>query len=281
MTKVEGKPGPAPLALPAGWPIEEYCRYLANVKRQGGGTVRDRRLQLARFGRSHPDPWAVDGEDVAVYLLPAKPEYAKSERAALHGFYHWAAKQRLSTIDPTLGIEVSVPRTEPRPCPDEVWQEAKRRLLASTDAQERATGRMIALAGLCGLRRAEVAQVHTRDVQGGYLRVEGKGHVVRMVILQPRVAALIRSEPEGWLFLGASGEPMTPDAVGRRISRALPPPWTAHTLRHRYATVLYERTNDLLLVQQMLGHESPVTTQRYVKRNTARDSAIAALMDDE
>ena len=279
MTKLEGRPGPSPRPLPAAWPIEDYCRYLANVKRQNERTVRSRRLQLARFGRSHPDPWTVDRDDVAIYVLPGKPEYAKSRLSGLHGFYSWAAKSHLSTIDPTLGIEVHIPRAEPRPCPDEVWQAVERRLMASPDAQERATGLMIALAGFSGLRRVEIAQAHTRDIEGDYLRVLGKGRVARLVITAPRIEEAFKRAPEGYLFPGPGGKPLTADVVGRRISRELPAGWTAHTLRHRFATVLYERTNDLVLVQQMLGHASPTTTQRYVKRNTARDKAIAALMD--
>lgn len=281
MTKVEGKPGPAPLPLPAGWPIEEYCRHLAAVERQGVGTVRTRRLQLARFGRSYPDPWAVDRDDVGHYLLDAAPEYAKSVRAGLHGFYAWAATGRLSTIDPTLGIKVRVPTTEPRPCPDEIWKVIELRLMASPDVQERATGLMIGLAGRCGLRRAEIAATHTRDVQGEYLRVTGKGGVTREIALPPRIKAAVLAAPDGLVFPGARpGKPITPDAAGRRISRELPAGWTAHTLRHRYATEAYERTGDLLLVQRMMGHASPVTTMRYIRRSGIRDRALAAFMDE-
>jgi integrase len=282
MTRLEGKPGPSPLSMPPGWPIEEYCRHLLINERQGRGTVRERRLQLARFGRSHPDPWSVDRDDVAIYLLPAKPEYAKNIKAGLHGFYAWAAASRRSTIDPTLGIRVKVPKAEPRPCPDEVWQDIQRRLMVSGDPRERATGLMIGLAGLMGLRRAEIAHTHPRDVEGGSsLRVVGKGGVARSVVLPPSIKAAILAAPAGWLFPGADpGQPITPDAAGRRISRALPPGWTAHTLRHRFATVAYERTNhDLLRVQRMMGHSSPVTTERYIKSSTADDALLAELMD--
>jgi integrase len=276
-----GRPGPAPRPLPAAWPIEDYCRHLAAVERQGEGTVLTRRRQLARFGRSHPDPWAVDRDDVGIYLLDAKPEYAKSVRSGLHGFYAWSAAQRMSTIDPTLGIRIKVPRTEPRPCPDGLWKDAERRLMASPDARERATGLMIGLGGRCGLRRAEIAHTHTGDVQGEYLRITGKGGVTREIVLPPRIGAAVLAAPDGLLFPGARpGESITPDAAGRRISAALPPGWTAHTLRHRYATEAYERTGDLLLVQRMMGHASPATTMRYIKRSGLRDRALAAFMDE-
>ena len=40
--------------------------------------------------------------------------------------------------------------------------------------------------------------------------------------------------------------------------------WTAHSLRHRYATTTYAVTRDLLLVSKLLGHASVETTQRYI-----------------
>jgi integrase len=46
-------------------------------------------------------------------------------------------------------------------------------------------------------------------------------------------------------------------------------PATAHQLRHRFATRLYQATKDLRLVQEMLGHESVATTQRYADFSTA------------
>lgn len=282
MTRMEGRPGPAPMPLPAGWPIEAHCHHLASVERQKAGTVALRRRQLARFGRSHPDPWAVDRDDVGLYLLTAAAETAKSTRAALHGFYAWAAAQRLGPgIDPTLGIKVRVPEAEPRPCPDEVWEPVERRLLASADPRERATGLMIGLGARCGLRRAEIAKLHTRDVEGAYLRVVGKGGRGRMVPLPARVKAAILARPPGIVFPGAApGRPITPDIAGRRISRALGSPWTAHTLRHRYATEAYEASGgDLLLVQRLLGHASPVTTQRYIRRCSSKDAKLAAFMD--
>lgn len=281
MTKLEGRPGPAPRPLPAGWPIEEYCHHLHTAKRQKQTTLRTRRAQIARFARAHPDPWAVERDDVAIYLLGYKPETAKSVKAGLHGLYAWAAAARLSTIDPTLGIDVAVPRTDARPCPDEVWRPVEERLNASHDAQERATGLMIGLGARCGLRRSEVAHTHTSDAQGHYLRVTGKGDVVRMVVLPPPLKRALLAAPAGYLFPGASpGAPITADAAGRRIGRALGDGWTAHSLRHRYATELYERTHDLTLVQQMLGHSSPVTTQRYIRRNAARDQMIAEWMGE-
>lgn len=45
---------------------------------------------------------------------------------------------------------------------------------------------------------------------------------------------------------------------------ALPDPWTAHCLRHAFATDLYAQTRDLVVVAEVLGHASTRTTERYV-----------------
>lgn len=48
------------------------------------------------------------------------------------------------------------------------------------------------------------------------------------------------------------------------MAAALPPGWTAHTLRHRFATRSYAATRDLATVQELLGHAKPETTRLYV-----------------
>lgn len=266
--------GPAARPLPPGWLIQEWSAWLANVRRCRPATVRHRRYQLARFAAAHPDPWAVDADDVGLYLIGKADETAKNDLAAIRSWYRWAAIRRLGPdgFDPTVGIEVRVPRAEARPCPDDVWRAA----IESTDS---GTALMIDIAARCGLRRSEVAAVHTGDVQGRYLRVEGKGGVVRMVLLPDGFGARITNRPAGYLFPGEHGGHLTADAVGRRISHALPDGWTAHTLRHRYATRAWEASGDLILVQRMLGHSSPTTTQRYIGAvSTERERALAVAM---
>jgi integrase len=267
--------------MPDGWPIDEWCTWMANVERLKASTVRMRRYQLAHFARGHRDPWTVDRDDVGLYLLPYnRHETAKGSLAAVRGFYRWAAQERRgpSGFDPTVGLRVRVPRAEARPCPDTVWMGVEDRLLASHDQLDRDTGLMISLAARCGLRRSEIAGCHVRDHEGDMLRVTGKGDVTRRVILPAGVggAILLRG---GWVFPGEHGH-ITADAVGRRVSAALPHGWTAHTLRHRFATELYDRNGgDLLMVQRMLGHASPVTTQRYIALRDKRYAALAAQMD--
>ena len=67
-----------------------------------------------------------------------------------------------------------------------------------------------------------------------------------------------------------------PAWIGKLATRVLPPPWTLHKLRHRFATVTHDATGDLIVVQQLLGHASLATTQTYVAVNRSR-MRVAAL----
>lgn len=280
MTRENGRPGPAPWRMPAGWPIDAYCEHLRQ-QRFAESSVRIRRLQLAAFGRAHPDPWAVTRVDVAMYLLPLADQTARSLRAALGGFYVWAALEMLpgAGMDPTIGVRVRVPPGLPRPCPDDIWQPAESRLLASGDPADRATGVMLSLAARAGLRRAEIAGISSRDVAGDRLRVVGKGEKPRAVLL-PALAPVrdYLAHAGGYAFPNGHGGHLTADVVGRRISRELPDPWTAHTLRHRFATHYYSKRRDVLEVQRLLGHASIATTQIYVQLLDTGDDAELARM---
>ena len=125
---------------------------------------------------------------------------------------------------------------------------------------------MLLLAASCGLRRAEIAGLHTDMLSGGRLRVTGKGGRTRMVpVRNEDLVRMLAEWPEGWLFPGRFGGPVTPDYVGRRLSKLLGRGWSAHSLRHRYASTVYAGSRDVLALQKLLGHSSPETTQRYVE----------------
>lgn len=133
---------------------------------------------------------------------------------------------------------------------------------------------MLLLASYGGLRRCEIAGLHTRDVADGMMRVTGKGGRVRVVPIHRRLRgdleAWITEAGDGYLFPGQTDGHLAPQTVGTLLSQLLGPGWTAHTLRHRFATRSYDGSGDLLAVQQLLGHAKPETTMRYVRLNTDR-----------
>ncbi|MDN5768083.1 MAG: site-specific integrase [Humibacillus sp.] len=141
----------------------------------------------------------------------------------------------------------------------------------------------VQLAAFAGLRRAEIARIHTRDIEDDCLHVVGKGGHERLVPLHPELRAALRAElarrrvglpgvgwgstdprPDGWLFPSdRPGEPITAGHIAKLVAAALPPGFTTHTLRHRFATRAYRVGRDLRAVQELLGHAAPETTARY------------------
>ena len=109
------------------------------------------------------------------------------------------------------------------------------------------------------------------------LRVLGKGRKERMVPLLPVITAAIEAytaacpyqlEPAGPLFRGSRGGALSPRIIQKalqdlRRNLGLPEGTTPHALRHSFATHLLAGGGDLRQIQELLGHASLSTTQRY------------------
>lgn len=129
----------------------------------------------------------------------------------------------------------------------------------------------------CGLRVSEVCGLLIANLffEEGFIRITGKGDKERLVpIGESAIAAVnayFRCRPEagvGNLFVNRSGNAMSRVAVFNMvkkraamagISKSISP----HTFRHSFATHMIENGADLRAVQQMLGHESILTTEIY------------------
>lgn len=272
--------------FPEAWTalVERYSTYLVAAGRRPG-TVRQHRAHLGMLAAHHPDPITITEDDLLTYLAGKNwaPETRKSARSVLKVFFAWAvARGRIRQDDPARDLPtVRVPPGKPHPVPASAIRAAFDR---GNDAERCA----LALAGYAGLRRAEVAAfVPSRhyDPDAGNLRVTGKGGRTRIVPVHPVVAAELDAELErrragqvgtgfrfassvtvdGPLFPGMRlGEPITPDGLGEMLARVLGGHWTAHGLRHAFASSAYAGSRDLRAVQELLGHSQPETTSRYV-----------------
>jgi site-specific recombinase XerC len=125
------------------------------------------------------------------------------------------------------------------------------------------------LAAYAGLRRAEIANLHADQIGERMLTVTGKGSKMRRVPIHPMLEEPLRKVKGrgGYAFPNTDGGPITADAMGRRIARALPGKWSAHSLRHYYAGGVYRASHDIRSVQQLLGHASIATTEIYTQVN--------------
>ena len=142
---------------------------------------------------------------------------------------------------------------------------------------------MILLYG-CGLRISEALSLNVGDINpnSNFLRIKGKGNKERLVPLLPiiteAVNAYTAAAPYTFkhgeaLFVGARGERLSPRIIQRQLQKiraymGLPDTVTPHALRHSYATHLLAEGTDLRSIQELLGHASLTTTQRYTDVQT-------------
>ncbi len=148
----------------------------------------------------------------------------------------------------------------------------------------------------CGLRISEALSLTRADAArlsaGDEVSVIGKGGKPRTVpVIAPARHAVAdylaqcpwTLAPDGPLFVGARGGPLSPRIIQLVVERlrgtlGLPESATPHALRHSFATHLLARGGDLRAIQELLGHASLSTTQIYTKIDAARLSdAYAAL----
>jgi len=132
-----------------------------------------------------------------------------------------------------------------------------------------------------GLRISEALSLKRKEMpapgRGDVITVTGKGNKRRMVPVLAPVLDLVADyaalcprplAPEGPLFIGAKGGPLSPRIVQLAMARlrgvlGLPETATPHALRHSFATHLLARGGDLRAIQELLGHAPLSTTQVY------------------
>lgn len=211
--------------------------------------------------------------------------------AAARNFFRWLERSaRLRNV--AIGT-IGTPRVR-RPAPRPLTREDALALprLAEEDADEPWIGArdraLFTLLYACGLRVSEALGLE-RSVAplGASLRILGKGRKERMVPVLPAAARAIdrylalsphATPPDGPLFTGVRGGPLNPAQARRRMGElrrlaGLPESATPHALRHSFATHLLTDGADLRAIQELLGHASLSTTQRYT------DVDVERLMD--
>lgn len=203
--------------------------------------------------------------------------------AALRGFFRFlAARHGVENAELRLLETPRYHRPLPRPLSREQAVEVTEQIgieAVTPEGDARDTALFTLLYG-CGLRISEALGLTVgaapRPGEDNPLRVLGKGAKPRLVPVLPVVreamAAWLRLHPsptpDAPLFTGARGGPLNP-ALAQRAMRALrrriglPEHATPHALRHSFATHLLADGADLRSIQEILGHASLATTQRY------------------
>ncbi len=216
--------------------------------------------------------------------------------AAIRNFTAWAVREEILANDPAAAL--TSPRADQRlPTPLDESEARTLMNLARAEAVDGSAAQMRAWAILeltyaCGLRVSEVCALNVSSLNREALtvRVLGKGNKERVVPYGPPAREaldhwLARGRPQlvaqssgEALFLGDRGGRIDPrvvrSMVHRMAAKAGVHDVAPHGLRHSTATHLLQGGADLRAVQEMLGHASLSTTQRYTHVDTARLSAI-------
>ena len=135
-----------------------------------------------------------------------------------------------------------------------------------------------------GLRISEVLNLKLKDLESSNLKIEGKGQKERMLPLLENVIDFLKFmvsksnfpiTRDDFIFLGIRGKKLKASIIQKlirelRIELRLPENTTPHSLRHTFATELLENMVDLRTIQDLLGHSSLSTTQKYTKVSAER-----------
>jgi integrase/recombinase XerC len=249
------------------------------------------RVTVGRFA-------ALEAADVRAFMAKRRTDEIASRSlmralAGLRSFGRFLEREGRGRVGALSAIRApKVGKSLPKPLP----MAAAKRLV---DADERAgedrdpwiwarDAAVMALLYGSGLRISEALGLKRRDVpapgESDVLVVTGKGNKTRMVPVLQNVLTLIQDyaamcpyplPPEGPVFVGARGGPLSPRIIQLTMARlrgalGLPDSATPHALRHSFATHLLSRGGDLRAIQELLGHASLSTTQIYTGIDSER-----------
>ncbi|MGX1931729.1 tyrosine-type recombinase/integrase [Microbacterium resistens] len=219
-------------------------------------------------------------EDALTRTRHLAPETRHSILASWKLFYRWATAKRLVLTDPTLLLDpIPVRPRMPKVAPDAA-------VLMALDGASPRDRALVLLGRYACLRLSEMTTLRLQDRRGDILVIHGKGDKERVVYandpLLHALRALERDKTHGFYFPGETDGHLHPQSVHKIIKRVTG--WNPHALRHAGATAAYRGTGDLRAVQEMLGHASLATTQRYLhldddaRRRAAHATVIGGAM---
>ena len=275
-------------------PLDGYLRHLAVERGLSKNTLSAYKADLAKYrdfldqsGVTELEITRAQLGDFLMWLNGQNLKAASSARilAAVRGYQKYLLLENLRTDDPSQ--QVKSPKL-PKRLPKALTQAQVMSLLSASgpepddetaDPLRLRNRAILELMYSSGCRVSEVAQLDLDEmVQGGWVRIRGKGSKERLVpvgsFAQRAIDAyLVRSRP--LLAAKAGGPALFLNQRGSRLSRqsiweiiqgagkACGLSVSPHSLRHSFATHLIEGGADVRVVQELLGHASVATTQIY------------------
>jgi integrase/recombinase XerC len=276
--------------------MERFIRTLEVEENASPHTVRNYASDLRQFSefaalRLGGDAASISCESldqtlVRAFLVELLRRNRKSSVArklsAVKRFFREAIRHGAIDVDPTAGI---VTPKKDKQLPAHLTVDDMFRLLDAPDASTAAGKRDRAILEVtysCGLRVSELVGLDWDDidVRLGVVRVRGKGNKERVVPIGEKALAALRLYREnlgalcpavrdtGAVFLNRRGRRLTTRSVARTVDHytivsGLAAKVSPHALRHSFATHLLGAGADLRAIQELLGHASLSTTQKY------------------
>ena len=265
--------------------FKDYAYYLKIERSLSPNTVAGYCSDVSLFlEESGLEPEAVRAADIIDYLSARSDALSKRSQArllsALRSFFDWMILEGAVKKNPCDGVDApKIGRYLPEVLSVQEVDDIISSVDTSTPTGLRDRAILEVLYG-CGLRVSEAVNLKISDIYSkeGFLRIVGKGDKERIVPLGEMAAEALdawfgaRTEPckgfEDTVFLNRFGRPLSrvsmfnmvkKQALAAGVTKEISP----HTFRHSFATHLVENGADLRAVQEMLGHESILTTEIY------------------
>jgi integrase/recombinase XerC len=283
--------------------IDAFLRHLARERNASPHTVRAYSTDLAQLAEHVHEELGREGrpEDVdhlmvraflaRLHVAGVKKVSASRKLASVRTFFRFLCREGVLQRNPARVI--LSPRLERR-IPAQLDEADVAALLdhpAVDDASKRAQA-LLEMLYATGVRCSELVGMDLAavDLDNRMVRVLGKGRKERIVPFGTRARQALlaflpvrqASSPQSdALFVNARGDRLTDRAVRRVLAArlkeiALGKRASPHTLRHSFASHLLQRGADLRSIQELLGHASLSTTQRYTHLNARQILAIYA-----
>lgn len=202
-------------------------------------------------------------------------------KAVVRSFFAWTAESGLTDTNPAKSVATKRLARTP---PEFLTEAEKRRLLKELHDRANPLARrdrvIFELFLGTGIRLAELVNldIDDLDLDGKHIRITGKGNMPQVKFLKSSLRTLLRSYLQERrkldtgdcraLFVSSRGARLCDRQIAQRLKLWLDAAGIAkrispHGLRHTFATHLYARTSDLLLVKRALGHADISTTEIY------------------
>ena len=264
--------------------LQEYRNYLMIERRMSPNTVASYCHDVEAFLKSDGlDPSSVTSSDIESYLGSIDVSKRSSARilSALRNFFDWCVQEGETKENPAALVDS--PKLG-KYLPAVLSVEEVSAIMDSVDLKSSTGKRDRAILEVlygCGLRVSEAAALRISKInfEEGFVDVIGKGDRQRLVPLGEMAADAIKAyledrpipysrAQEDILFLNKFGKSLSRVSIFNLVKKqamiaGIQKEISPHTFRHSFATHLIENGADLRIVQEMLGHESILTTEIY------------------